>query len=240
MTQMQATLDSVSVAYGRRQVLSGVSLQVPRGSVTAVLGPSGCGKSTLLRAIAGLEPVTAGAITLGGELVAAPGRCVPPERRGVGLVPQDGALFPHLTVRGNIGFGLRRRRTRHSRVDELITLVGLDAAADLRPGQLSGGQRQRVALARALAPAPRLICLDEPFSALDTGLRCRLRDEVGRLLRESGATAVLVTHDPVEAAAMADQLVVLVDGQIRQTGRPDAVVADPVDEVVAGLLGGAG
>ena len=237
MTDPLLVLDSVAVAYGRTTVVEDVCLTVPRGSITAVLGPSGCGKTTLLRAVAGLEPLAAGSIAIDGERVASPGREVPPQRRGVGLVPQDGALFPHLSVRGNIGYGLRDRGGRAARVDELIELVGLNDVADRRPAQLSGGQRQRVALARALAPAPSLIGLDEPFSALDAGLRTRLRSEVGALLRDSGATALLVTHDPAEALALADQVVVLRDGLVRQIGTPEELYNAPVDFWVGRVLG---
>ena len=237
MTDSLLVLAGVSVAYGRTTVLEDICLEVPRGSITAVLGPSGCGKTTLLRAVAGLESVAAGTIVIDGRQVAGPGSSVPPERRGVGLVPQDGALFPHLTVRKNIGYGLRGRPGRDARIDALIDLIGLRDVADHRPGQLSGGQRQRVALARALAPAPALIGLDEPFSALDAGLRTRLRSEVGELLRGSGATVLLVTHDPVEALALADRVVVLLGGRIRQVGTPQELYSVPVDFEVGRLLG---
>lgn len=238
MSEPLLALDGVSVAYGRRAAIEEVDVSVDEGSVTAVLGPSGCGKTTLLRAVAGLEPVVTGSIRLGGAIVDDGTRRVPPERRGVGLVPQDGALFPHLSVRGNIGFGLPDRATRGARVDELLDLVGLAEVADRRPAQLSGGQRQRVALARALAPSPVLIGLDEPFSALDAGLRARLREEVAGLLRRSGSTVLLVTHDPVEALVMADQVVVLIDGRVRQTGLPVDVCRSPVDIDVAALFDG--
>ena len=230
-------LHAVSVDYGNRRALDEVSLTVPTGSITALLGPSGCGKTTLLRAVAGLEPVAAGTIDIAGRTVSSAGRRTPPERRGVGLVPQDGALFPHLTVRRNIGFGLRGRAGRAARVDELLDLAGLREYADRRPAQLSGGQRQRVALARALAPSPAVIGLDEPFSALDAGLRVRLRSDVKALLRLSGSTALLVTHDPAEAMSMADQVVVMLDGRIRQTGSPMEVYRRPVAAEVGELFG---
>lgn len=209
LTEPMLSVQEVSVAYRGHPVLDALSMTVAPGSITAVLGPSGCGKTTLLRAVAGLVPIDAGRIVIAGRTVNGNGRPVPPERRDVGLVPQDGALFPHLTVRGNIGFGVRDRAARSRRVDELIELVGLSGMADRRPAELSGGQRQRVALARALAPSPSLLAMDEPFSALDTELRLRLRDEVGQLLRNAGTTVLLVTHDPDEAAAMADQIVKL-------------------------------
>ena len=237
MTETMLNVAGVSVAYGNRTVLDDVNLTVPAGSITAVLGPSGCGKTTLLRAIAGLEPITAGQISIAGEVVSDDRRQVAPEHRDVGLVPQDGALFPHLTVRRNIGFGIRSRAGRAGRVEEMVELVGLSDVADRRPAKLSGGQRQRVALARALAPAPSLIGLDEPFSALDAGLRTRLRTEVGRLLRQYGATALLVTHDPVEALALADQVVVLLDGKVRQAGTPEDVYVNPADARVGELFG---
>lgn len=237
MTDPLLSLEAVSVTYGRHVALAEVSLAVPSGSITAVLGPSGCGKTTLLRAVAGLEPIAAGAITISGRRVAGAGAGVPPEDRNVGLVPQDGALFPHLTVRGNIGFGLRGRSNRAARVDEMIDLVGLHDLADRRPAQLSGGQRQRVALARALAPAPALIGMDEPFSALDSGLRTRLRVEVGHLLRLSDSTVLLVTHDPAEALALADQVVVLLDGRVHQVGTPEDVYGAPVDVRVGEIFG---
>ena len=238
MTDALVELHDVSVAYGRTPVLHAVDLRIPRGSITAVVGPSGCGKTTLLRAIAGLEPIVSGTIVLDGAVVArGGGHQVPPERRGVGLVPQDGALFPHLTVPRNIGFGVRDRATRRARTDELIELMGLADLAGRRPAALSGGQRQRVALARALAPDPTVLGLDEPFSALDTALRTRLRREVTALLRRRGATALLVTHDPEEAMAMADQIVVLLDGRIRQSGTPGELYRNPVDETVGSLFG---
>ncbi|MFT3663353.1 MAG: ABC transporter ATP-binding protein [Gordonia sp. (in: high G+C Gram-positive bacteria)] len=230
-------LDSVTVRYGRTVALHEACLDLPAGSLTAVLGPSGCGKTTLLRAVAGLEPIVAGTVRIAGRTVAGPGCDVPAERRGVGLVPQDGALFPHLTVRGNIGYGLRRRDGRAARIDEMLDLVDLRAVAERRPAELSGGQRQRVALARALAPSPSLIGLDEPFSALDAGLRSALRAEVAALLRITGTTALLVTHDPVEALATADRVVVLLDGRIRQIGAPEAVYRRPVDARVGELFG---
>ncbi|GAA1002901.1 ABC transporter ATP-binding protein [Nocardiopsis tropica] len=231
----------LSVRYGRTEVLREIDLTVRRGAVTAVVGPSGCGKTTLLRAIAGLERAAAGSIEIDGAVVAAPGIDVAPERRSVGLVPQEGALFAHLTVRGNVGFGLgprwRRVPGRDDRVAALLATVGLDGLADRRPAELSGGQQQRVALARALAPRPAVIGLDEPFSALDAALRTRLREHVSQTLRVEDATALLVTHDAEEALAMADSVVVLVDGAVRQAGPAQEVYTAPVDTEVARLFG---
>ncbi len=221
-------------------VLHGVDLTVAHGAVTAVLGPSGCGKTTLLRVIAGFHRPDAGEVRLDGRLVAGGGTDVPPERRRVGLVPQDGALFEHLTVAGNVGFGLPRRAPgRRARIAEMLELVGLAELADRRPRELSGGQQQRVALARALAPAPSLVLLDEPFSALDAALRAEIRDQVRAVLRAAGATAVLVTHDHVEALGLADRLVVLRAGRVVADGTPRAVYREPADAAVATAVGDA-
>lgn len=236
----------VGAGYGRTQVLHDVSFEVPERSITAVVGPSGCGKSTLLRVVAGLEPLRAGSIEVaapgGGMItVAGPEIFVAPERRSVGLVPQDGALFEHLSVAGNIGFGMgawwRPRPARSARVDELIDLIGLHGMGRRRPGSLSGGQRQRVALARSLAPRPAIICLDEPFSALDAQLRVRLRSEVREAIIADRGTALLVTHDREEAMAVADVIVVLLDGRARQIGTPRQIYAEPADAEVARLFG---
>jgi iron(III) transport system ATP-binding protein len=226
------------VSYPGIEVLRGLDLDVPSGTITAVLGPSGCGKTTLLRAIAGFEPAVGGSIHLDGDLVSGPGRHVPPEQRHVGVVPQEGALFPHLSVGRNVGFGLKGpRRAREARVRELLELVGLSDLADRRPAELSGGQQQRVALARALAPEPRLVLLDEPFSALDASLRADVRAQVRDALTTVGATALLVTHDQDEALSLADQVAVMVDGTVHQSGTPQQVYADPADTRVARILG---
>ena len=228
---------------GRQPVaaLRSVDLDVADGSLVAVLGPSGCGKTTLLRTLAGMERPDAGSIHLGDRLLAGDGVFVAPERRAIGLVPQEGALFPHLDVRRNISFGLKGlpRAATNARVAELLDLVGLPGHERRRPHQLSGGQQQRVALARALAPRPEVVLLDEPFSALDTGLRSALRDQVLDTLHEAGTTAVLVTHDQVEAMTMADTLAVMHDGVIVQVGTPSEVYLRPVDEWTAGFLGDA-
>lgn len=232
----QVALTGVAKSYGRVAALAGVTLDVARGELLAVLGPSGCGKTTLLRTLAGLERLDAGGIAIAGRPVAGPGVHVPAHRRGAALVPQDGALFPHLDVVGNVGFGLGRRPDVR-RVAEVLELVGLAGLGRRMPHELSGGQQQRVAVARALAPRPELILLDEPFSALDAALRADLRHEVRSALRAAGATALLVTHDQGEALSMADRLAVLRAGVLRQVGTPANVYAEPADAWVADFVG---
>jgi iron(III) transport system ATP-binding protein len=224
-------------AYGRVVALTGVDLSVTEGCVVAVLGPSGCGKTTLLRCVAGFERLDAGEIRLGGKTIAAPGIHVPVHRRRVAVVPQEGALFPHLSVAGNVGYGLDRPARRAGRVEEILTLVGLSGYGDRMPHQLSGGQQQRVAVARALAPRPPLVLLDEPFSALDAGLRTDLRRDVLAAIHADGATAVLVTHDQAEALSIADQVTVMRAGRIVQTATPTALYRQPADPWVAGFVG---
>ena len=226
---------------GRRSVLAldGVNLAVEPGAFASVLGPSGSGKTTLLRCIAGFETPDAGTIQLAGRDLDAPGVTVRPYERGIGIVPQEGALFPHLSVAQNIGFGLARRpkRQRRHRVAELLDLVGLRGFDDRRPHQLSGGQQQRVALARALAPAPQLILLDEPFSAIDAQLRVELREEIRTLLRQLRTTALLVTHDQAEAMTLADHLVVMRQGQVVAAGDPRQIYSAPSDLELGRFLG---
>ncbi|GAA1413032.1 ABC transporter ATP-binding protein [Catellatospora coxensis] len=226
-------------AFGPVKALDGAELTVPAGSLTAVLGPSGCGKTTLLRCVAGFEHLDAGEITLGDRAVSGSGRHVPAHRRGVAVVPQDGALFPHLDVAGNVGYGLDAAQRRSGRVDQVLELVGLAGYGRRMPHQLSGGQQQRVAVARALAPRPRLVLLDEPFSALDAGLRAGLRADVRAALHADGATAVLVTHDQGEALSMADQVVVMHQGRVRRQGTPLEVYRTPGDPWVARFVGDA-
>ncbi|MGH3979276.1 MAG: ABC transporter ATP-binding protein [Pseudonocardiaceae bacterium] len=223
-------------SFGAVPVLRGLDLSVPEGALAAVLGPSGCGKTTLLRIVAGFEGADAGEICIGGRAVAGPAGALAPERRRVGVVPQEGALFPHLSVAGNVGFGLVRRQ-RAGRVGEVLDLVGLGGFGSRMPHELSGGQQQRVALARALAPGPALVLLDEPFSALDTGLRAAVREDVRQALRAAGATAVLVTHDQQEALSMADVVAVLQDGTIVQAAPPADLYARPRDLDVATFVG---
>ncbi|BBY59916.1 ABC transporter ATP-binding protein [Mycolicibacterium sarraceniae] len=222
-------------SYGRMPVLDDVSLEVPAGSITAVLGASGSGKTTLLRSIAGFERLDAGAIAIGDRVVDDGSKWTHAQHRGVGYVPQDGGLFPHLRVRANIAFGLRRRDS--CRVAGLVSMLGLDGLDNRFPHQLSGGQRQRVALARALAPRPALVLLDEPFASLDAGLRVHLRRYVAQVLRDVGATAIVVTHDRDEAFTMADQIAVLRNGRIAGVGSPRQLYNSPSDEHVAQFLG---
>ena len=227
--------------FGRTTVLDDVSLHVPAGSLTAILGPSGSGKTTLLRLVCGFERADAGSVWIDGALVSGPGVYLPPEQRRIGYVPQEGALFPHLSVADNITFGLPRAQRRvHYRVDALLELVGLDASFARRaPQQLSGGQQQRVALARALAPQPALVLLDEPVSALDAALRVETRSAVAAALREVGATALLVTHDQSEALSMGQQVAVLWDGKLAQVDTPQQLYRHPVSPALAQFVGDA-
>jgi len=232
-------LANVRQAYGGHEVVRGLSLALERGSIGCLLGPSGCGKTTVLRCIAGFEAIAAGTIRIKGTLMSAPGLLVPPERRHVGMVFQDYALFPHLSVAQNIGFGLRgaAQRERERRVAGLIEAVGLAGHANKHPHQLSGGQQQRVALARALAPEPHLLLLDEPFSNLDTDLRERLSLEVRDIIKRSNTTAILVTHDQHEAFAVADEIGIMVDGEIRQWDSAYNLYHKPVDRFIADFVG---
>ncbi len=231
-------IEALHKSFGSTGVLLGIDLVVAQGTLTAVLGPSGCGKTTLLRVVAGFERVDSGRVLLGGREVAGRGRHLPPERRGVGVVPQEGALFPHLDVGANVAFGLPRRHPdRHRRVAEVLALVGLTDLAHRWPAELSGGQQQRVALARALAPDPEVVLLDEPFSALDAGSRTSVRQQVREVLAAAGATAVLVTHDQEEALSTADQVAVMHEGRFLQVGVPEQVYREPVDPLVARAVG---
>ncbi|MCA0146802.1 ABC transporter ATP-binding protein [Blastococcus sp. LR1] len=235
------TVTGLTKAFGATQVLDGVDLHVPAGSLTALLGPSGCGKTTLLRLVAGFDDPDRGVVALGDRIVVGAGRGVPAPKRGIGFVPQEGGLFPHLSVTGNVTFGLpRRQRADRARVRELLALVGLDGdLADRSPNQLSGGQQQRVALARALAPEPSIVLLDEPFSSLDAGLREETRQAVSAALAATGATAVLVTHDQAEALSMADQVAVLRGGRLVQLTDPRTLYRRPTDLDVAAFVGDA-
>ncbi|MDR3660890.1 MAG: ABC transporter ATP-binding protein [Mycobacterium sp.] len=222
-------------SYGHMPILDDLDLEAPAGSITAVLGASGSGKTTLLRCIAGFERLDAGSIAIGDRQVDGGANWTHAQHRGVGYVPQDGGLFPHLRVQANIAFGLRRRDS--GRVAELVGMLGLDELENRFPHQLSGGQRQRVALARALAPRPALVLLDEPFASLDAALRVHLRQYVAQVLRDVGATAIVVTHDRDEAFTMADQIAVLRDGRIAGVGSPRRLYNSPPDEHVARVLG---
>ena len=229
------SLRDVSVSYDGVPAVQDVSFDLPDGLVMAVLGPSGSGKSTVLRAIAGLEPLTAGTISWDGTDLAG----APTHKRGFALMFQDGQLFPHLTVARNIGYALRLRRARNTdaRVEELLALVGLEGYADRLPATLSGGERQRVALARSLAVEPRMLLLDEPLSALDAELRERLGGDLRRILREAGTTALMVTHDHEEAFAVADRIAVLRAGRLVQEGDISEVWRAPADPATALFLG---
>lgn len=237
-------VEGVSVSYdGAARAVDDVSVSVAAGSIVSLLGPSGCGKTSLLRAIAGLERPVGGSISIGGRVVSGPAAWVKPEHRSVGMVFQDGALFPHLTVAQNVEFGLNAshikagRSERANRVGELLELVDLAGLGARLPETLSGGQQQRVALARSLAPNPSVLLLDEPFSALDAGLRIHVRAEVARILREIGVTSIFVTHDQDEAFVLGDQVAVMRDGRVEQFGAPDELYRTPVSKWVARFVG---
>lgn len=241
-------VSEVSKSFGATRVLDHIDLDVPDGTAAAVVGASGCGKTTLLRVIAGFEAPDTGSVQLGTETVVRDNVCLPPQRRRIGYVAQDGALFPHLSVADNIAYGLHtglrgaaarlRRHRNRDRVIELLAMVSLDPGfADRLPHQLSGGQQQRVALARALARKPALMLLDEPFSALDTGLRATTRQAVAETLRAAGMTSILVTHDQEEALSFAEQVAVMRDGRFTQVGPPQHVYHHPADLFTARFLG---
>ena len=232
-------LHQVEVAYGEVPVVCGVSLVLGPGEIGCLLGPSGCGKTTLLRAIAGFEPVREGHILICGEQVSRRGFTLVPEKRGIGMVFQDFALFPHLNVARNIEFGIAHlpASQRRRRVDELLHLVALPNIGNSYPHELSGGQQQRVALIRALAPKPALLLLDEPFSSMDVDLRESLARDVRHILRSEKTSALLVTHDQSEAFAMADRIAVMQAGVIRQWDSAYNLYHKPVDRFVAGFIG---
>jgi iron(III) transport system ATP-binding protein len=226
-------------SFGTHAVLHDIDLTVRRGSLLALLGPSGSGKTTLLRILCGFERAERGSVEIDGQCVASPDTHVAPERRRIGYVPQEGALFPHLSVADNIAFGLpRAARRRHHRVAALLEMVGLPASyAGRAPQQLSGGQQQRVALARALAPEPSLVILDEPFSSLDTSLRHETRSAVTAALAAAGATSILVTHDQPEAMSLGHEVAVLWHGRIAQTAKPQTLYRQPVTRDIASFVG---
>ncbi|MGE2735147.1 ABC transporter ATP-binding protein [Mycolicibacterium vaccae] len=226
-------------SFGGREVLAGVDLDVPAGTITAVLGPSGCGKTTLLRILAGFEEPDAGTVQIADRVVAGGRTPVPVHRRRVGLMPQEGALFPHLSVGENIAFGISglRRDELRARIAHWLDVVGLQGRTDARPHELSGGQQQRVALARALAAQPRVLLLDEPFAALDAGLRVRVREDIAAILRETGTTAILVTHDQSEALSLADSVALLIDGTVAQHATPAELYDRPATLTNARFIG---
>lgn len=230
---------NVSLGYGKHIVVQNVNMRLAQGEIGCLLGPSGCGKTTLLRAIAGFEPVRVGQIDLQGQAVATMSHSVPPQLRDIGMVFQDHALFPHLTVGNNIGFGLHRmpKPLRAARVQEMLELVGLDGMGQRWPHELSGGQQQRVALARALAPKPSLLLMDEPFSSLDTSMRESIAREVRAILKQAQATALMVTHDQNEAFAMADNVGVMARGLLMQWGNAVDVYCTPATQDVAQFVG---
>lgn len=234
-------LDRVSMSYpgSANSAVSDISFQINKGEVLALLGPSGSGKTSILRLIAGFENPDYGLVLLEGQNVCQSGDCLLPEKRGIGMVFQDYALFPHLSVAGNIAFGLKKlpRSDRAKKVDEIIEMVGLTPFRERYPHELSGGQQQRVALARALAPDPIVVLLDEPFSNLDPDMRTEMRQEVSAILKKTGSTAVLVTHDHEEAFSMADKIALLNQGHLEQYGTPEEIYHTPVTPFVADFVG---
>ncbi|NNL70647.1 MAG: ABC transporter ATP-binding protein [Acidimicrobiia bacterium] len=237
MTNPYLHATSLTKAYPGGRAVDDASFAVEEGRILALLGPSGCGKTTLLRLVAGLATADRGRITLAGEVLTGAGVHVPAERRRVGMVFQDWALFPHLTVIDNVGYGLGFGESASRRAREALDMVGLADLAGRYPQELSGGQAQRVAVARALAPRPRVLLLDEPFSNLDTEMRVALRAEVAALMREVGMTAVFVTHDQEEAFVVGDEVAVMRDGRIIQQGTPTEVYEQPVSPWLAGFVG---
>lgn len=238
--ELRLRLEGVTKRFVDEVAVASLDLEVASGEIVALLGPSGCGKTTTLRLVAGFERADAGTVTIDGTVVEGGGVHVPPEKRRVGVVFQDYALFPHLDVAGNVAFGLprtqRRSRDGNGRVGELLDLVGLAGTAERRPHELSGGQQQRVALARALAPDPALVMLDEPFSNLDAALRQRMRAEVETILRGAGATAIFVTHSQEEALSMADRVAVMSDGALEQVAAPEDLYRRPATPFVAEFI----
>lgn len=230
-------LTGVDVSYGSTTVVDDAMLAIERGELISLLGPSGCGKTTLLRAIAGLNRIDRGSISLDGTVVSTPDAHRKPEQRNVGMVFQDGALFPHLTVAENVRFGIRKQPNADTRVAEVLSLTGMSDTADRLPGTLSGGQQQRVALARALAPEPDVLLLDEPFSALDATLRVQLRRDVRDILRDIEVTSILVTHDQDEAFSLGDRVAVMHAGSVLQVGTPVELYERPATPWVASFVG---
>ena len=235
----QIEIENLSTGYGELQVVNQVSFSLQPGEIGCLLGPSGCGKTTVLRAIAGFEPAWQGRIVIDGSEVSSNGFFLPPEKRNIGMVFQDFALFPHLKVEDNVRFGLRDmdRQEQRLRIHEMLAIVGMPAYAQAYPHQLSGGQQQRIALARALAPGPGILLLDEPFSNMDVDLREQLAREVRSILKQENSTAILVTHDQNEAFAMADRICVMHEGSILQQGSGYDLYHEPANRFVADFVG---
>lgn len=239
MHHVQLRVENINIGYNNKSVVENISFQLNSGEIACLLGPSGCGKTTILRAIAGFEPVMHGQIVLNGNTVSSPALLLPPEQRHIGMVFQDFALFPHLSVSKNIQFGLKKlpKAQQKQRVNELLELINLSHAKDKYPHQLSGGQQQRVALARAMAPRPNILLLDEPFSSMDLEMRMQLAHEVRDLLRSDNMTAIMVTHDQYEAFAIADHIGVIGGGKLRQWGSAYDLYHRPTDRFVADFIG---
>ncbi len=229
----------IAHAYGNTRALKDISFTAPQGEITCLLGSSGCGKSTLLNLTAGLLPVQQGSVYIDGELLADESHSPPPEKRPVGLVFQDGALFPHMTIAQNVAFGLPKSRNSSDVIEEWLELVGLAGLGGRYPHELSGGQQQRAALARAMAPEPQVLLMDEPFASVDIVLRKSLRRECRALLRQRGATVIMVTHDPEEALDIGDQIAVMDRGRIAQFGTPHELYDTPSSAQVGAIFGGA-
>jgi len=237
MSTPAVRMEGIRKTFDSLVALDDVTLELETGSILALLGPSGCGKTTCLRLISGFERPDLGTIEVDGRRVASPTSMVPPERRHVGLVFQDLALFPHLSARQNVAYGIRRDPDQRVRTDELLEMVGLSGDADRLPHELSGGMQQRVALARALAPRPDVLLLDEPFSSLDQAMRTQLRAEVRQILREARQSAIFVTHDQGEALTVADRVAVMTRGQVLQVATPEIIYAEPATPYVATFIG---
>jgi ABC-type Fe3+/spermidine/putrescine transport system ATPase subunit len=238
---MSLKLESVHKQYGNKQILRGINLSIEKGTFLALLGPSGCGKTTLLQSIAGLTSINAGKILIDGKVVSEPGREVPIEKREIGMVFQDFALWPHMNVFEIVSFGLKLRGLKgqelKKRVVDTLSIFHMEDYLTRYPHELSGGQKQRIAMARAIAPNPRLILMDEPLSALDASLREEMRVELVRIFKQLKMTVIYVTHDQGEAMSMADQIAILKDGQCEQVGAPETLYKEPVSEYVAKFMG---
>jgi len=235
----QLEINNLSISFGKTNIINDISFSLDTGRIGCILGPSGCGKTTALRTIAGFQQPTKGHVLLSGKEISSPTNSLPPEKRNIGMVFQDFALFPNLTVADNIGFGLRKwsNSEQQQRVNELLSLIGLSHLADAYSHQLSGGQQQRVALARAMAPKPDILLLDEPFSSMDVELREQLAREVRAILKQENITAILVTHDQHEAFVMADEICVMNEGIIQQQDSGYNLYHKPVNQFVADFIG---